>query len=71
MRRTALADVEFGGKPISKGDKVAMWYISGNRDEEAIEDPTASSSTARARASTCRSASASTAASATASPKCN
>jgi cytochrome P450 len=39
MRRTALDDVEFGGKLIRKGDKVAMWYISGNRDEEAIEDP--------------------------------
>jgi cytochrome P450 len=39
MRRTALADAEFGGQHIRKGDKVAMWYISGNRDEEAIEDP--------------------------------
>jgi cytochrome P450 len=39
MRRTALADVEFGGQLIRKGEKVAMWYISGNRDEEAIEDP--------------------------------
>jgi cytochrome P450 len=39
MRRTALADVEFGDQLIRKGDKVAMWYISGNRDEEAIEDP--------------------------------
>ncbi|MGA8583481.1 MAG: cytochrome P450 [Roseiarcus sp.] len=39
MRRTALADVEFGGQLIRKGDKVAMWYISGNRDAEAIEDP--------------------------------
>jgi cytochrome P450 len=39
MRRTALADAEIGGKLIRKGDKVAMWYISGNRDEEAIEDP--------------------------------
>ncbi len=39
MRRTAVADVEFGGQLIRKGDKIAMWYISGNRDEEAIEDP--------------------------------
>ena len=39
MRRTALEDVEFGGQLVRKGDKVAMWYISGNRDEEAIEDP--------------------------------
>jgi cytochrome P450 len=37
MRRTALEDTEVGGKTIRKGDKVAMWYISGNRDEEAIE----------------------------------
>ena len=39
MRRTARADVEFGGQLIRKGDKVAMWYISGNRDEEAIDEP--------------------------------
>ena len=39
MRRTALADTEVGGKTIRKGEKVAMWYISGNRDEEAIERP--------------------------------
>jgi cytochrome P450 len=39
MRRTALVDSEIGGKAIRKGDKIAMWYISGNRDEEAIEDP--------------------------------
>ncbi len=37
MRRTALADTEVGGKTIRRGQKVAMWYISGNRDEEAIE----------------------------------
>ena len=41
MRRTALADIEFKGKQIKKGDKVAMWYVSGNRDEEAIENPNA------------------------------
>jgi len=39
MRRTALADVEVGGKTIRKGEKVAMWYVSGNRDEEAIDRP--------------------------------
>jgi cytochrome P450 len=39
MRRTALADVEIRGKTIKKGDKVVMWYVSGNRDEEAIERP--------------------------------
>ena len=39
MRRTALQDVELGGKKIRKGDKVVMWYVSGNRDEEVIDDP--------------------------------
>ncbi len=37
MRRTATTDVEFGGKQIRKGDKVVMWYLSGNHDETAIE----------------------------------
>ncbi|HWF76891.1 MAG TPA: cytochrome P450 [Caulobacteraceae bacterium] len=37
MRRTALEDLEIGGKGIRKGEKVAMWYVSGNRDETAIE----------------------------------
>jgi cytochrome P450 len=37
MRRTALVDTELGGKQIKAGDKVVMWYISGNRDEEVIE----------------------------------
>jgi cytochrome P450 len=39
MRRTALADFELGGKTIREGDKLAMWYISGNRDPDAIEAP--------------------------------
>jgi len=39
MRRTAKEDAELGGKMISKGDKVVMWYVSGNRDPEAIDDP--------------------------------
>ncbi|MFN9927856.1 MAG: cytochrome P450 [Phenylobacterium sp.] len=39
MRRTALADVEMAGQTIKKGDKVVMWYVSGNRDEAAIPDP--------------------------------
>ncbi|WP_417519887.1 cytochrome P450 [Minwuia sp.] len=39
MRRTAREDIEFRGKTIRKGDKVVMWYISGNFDEEAFEDP--------------------------------
>ncbi len=37
MRRTAVADAIVGGKQIKKGDKVVMWYISGNRDETEIE----------------------------------
>ncbi len=37
MRRTALQDSEVGGKTIRKGEKVAMWYLSGNRDDSAIE----------------------------------
>ena len=39
MRRTALSDTELGGHRISKGDKVVMWYLSGNRDERAIDSP--------------------------------
>jgi cytochrome P450 len=39
MRRTALADAELAGQTIRKGDKVVMWYLSGNRDETAIEQP--------------------------------
>ena len=38
MRRTAKEDVEFEGKLIKKGEKVVMWYVSGNRDETKIED---------------------------------
>jgi cytochrome P450 len=38
MRRTALSDYELGGKTIRRGDKVVMWYVSGNRDERAFED---------------------------------
>ena len=41
MRRTALEDVEFQGKSIRKGDKVVMWYVSGNRDETVIDRPNA------------------------------
>ena len=41
MRRTATRDFELGGKTIKKGDKVIMWYASGNRDEEVIENPNA------------------------------
>jgi cytochrome P450/predicted MFS family arabinose efflux permease len=39
MRRTATRDTELGGKRIAKGDKVVMWYVSGNRDETVIDRP--------------------------------
>jgi cytochrome P450 len=39
MRRTASRDVEFRGKQIKKGDRVVMWYTSGNRDETVIDRP--------------------------------
>ncbi len=39
MRRTALEDVEIGGKTIRKGEQVAMWYVSGNRDERFWDRP--------------------------------
>jgi len=39
FRRTAMRDVELGGKQIKQGDKVVIWYISANRDEKAFNDP--------------------------------
>src|SRR5271163_3435366 len=39
MRRTATQDAELCGQHIRAGDKVVMWYVSGNRDPEAIDDP--------------------------------
>ena len=41
MRRTATRDTEVGGKLIKAGDRVVMWYVSGNRDDEMIENPDA------------------------------
>src|SRR6478736_3126242 len=41
MRRTATADTELNGKRIRKGDRVVMWYVSGNRDSDVIGDPDA------------------------------
>lgn len=38
MRRTALKDFDLNGKDIKKGDKVIMWYLSGNRDESVFPD---------------------------------
>ena len=39
MRRTALRDTELNGKKIREGEKVIMWYLSGNRDEAVFENP--------------------------------
>jgi len=39
MRRTATADTELGGASIRAGDKVILWYVSGNRDEAEFADP--------------------------------
>lgn len=39
MRRRATKDVELRGKTIREGDKVVMWYISGNRDPRKFEEP--------------------------------
>lgn len=41
MARTAVADFELGGATIRKGDRIALWYLSGNRDESEIPDPEA------------------------------
>ena len=41
MRRTATRDIELAGQHIRRGDKVVMWYVSGNRDESVIESPDA------------------------------
>ncbi|MGE0830968.1 MAG: cytochrome P450 [Hyphomonadaceae bacterium] len=39
MRRRAKQDVELHGQKIKEGDRVLMWYVSGNRDDEVIENP--------------------------------
>ena len=39
MKRTALEDTVLRGQKIPAGDKVVMWYVSGNRDDEVIENP--------------------------------
>ena len=41
MARTATQDFEMGGKTIKAGDRVVMWYVSGNRDEAQIANPNA------------------------------
>jgi cytochrome P450 len=39
FRRTARRNVEFQGTPIAAGDRVVVWFISGNRDESVFHDP--------------------------------
>jgi cytochrome P450/ferredoxin-NADP reductase len=39
FRRTATRDVEMGGQQIKAGDKLVMWFASGNRDEAVFGDP--------------------------------
>ena len=39
MKRTALRDMEIQGHKITEGEKVVMWYISGNRDETKFDKP--------------------------------
>ena len=39
MRRTATVDTEVGGVAMRAGDKVVLWYVSGNRDEAEFADP--------------------------------
>ena len=39
--RTATEDTEIAGQAIKEGDKVVMWYVSSNRDEDTYDDPDA------------------------------
>ena len=39
FRRTATEDTEINGQKIAKGDKVLMWHVSANRDEEVFDEP--------------------------------
>jgi cytochrome P450 len=39
FRRTATQDVELHGEVIRENDKVVMWFISANRDENQFPDP--------------------------------
>lgn len=38
MRRTAMQDTMIGGRKVARGDKIVLWYISGNRDESVFAD---------------------------------
>ena len=37
--RTVTGDTELAGQPVKEGDKVCMWYVSSNRDEDVFEEP--------------------------------
>lgn len=39
FRRTATTSIELGGKTIAEGDKVVLWFVSGNRDGSVFENP--------------------------------
>ncbi len=39
MMRVATKDVELGGKTIHEGDRVVLWFVSGNRDDAKVENP--------------------------------
>jgi cytochrome P450 len=39
FRRTATRDTEIGGQKIAEGEKVVLWYCSGNRDEKVFDQP--------------------------------
>ncbi len=39
FRRTATENLTLGGQPIAEGDKVVIWYVSANRDEQVFDDP--------------------------------
>lgn len=39
FRRTATRDFEMHGKTVRAGDKVLLWFVSGNRDEQAFDNP--------------------------------
>src|SRR3954467_11396398 len=39
FRRNVTKDTELGGQKLAEGDKVSIWYVSANRDEEVFDDP--------------------------------
>ena len=39
FRRNVTEDIDYKGHPIKAGDKVSIWYVSGNRDEDIFDDP--------------------------------